>query len=560
MTLTGLAAVFAPQFFSTVLTVLGGLVALGVVVIIHELGHFISAKRTGIKVEVFSVGFGPRIWGIKRGETEYRISLIFFGGYVRMKGMEAEKGKEPHEIEGGFFAAKPGRRALVAFAAPAMNVLLALAVFTVLWLTGRKVPQEFLTTSIGYFEEGSPAREAGLVPGDTILKINGKAVHEWKDVIFDVAFSPVNPVLLTVRHDGAVIEKQVVAEWDKELGVRRLGIHPRMDLLVAGVQSGSLAEKMGLKKEDRFVSLAGERLYHIDQFREILRKNIGEQVDLVVARTDNGPGGVSLSFIVPPPEDGIWVRSVRKGSPAGKAGLRSGDIIVAAGGTEVSTIAALEEMLNAKAAKQVRLEVLRQKSPPGPYLPSKSSQEVILGAQLEEGFPVLGFIPDSSYGIKKENPLFATYSVVKNVLLTLRGLVTRTVSAKGLSGPVGIVGMIAKSISVSFTTFLYFIGFLSVNLAVLNLLPIPVVDGGHIMFSGIEKVRGKPMRQKTMVAIVNIFVALIVAFFVFVTWNDIVRVVRGGRRDVSEKKVLSLRVPDEGVSPRESQDESEVSR
>ncbi len=546
-----IAATSVAQILNTILVVLAAIVALGVVVIIHELGHFFSAKKSGVKVEAFSVGFGPKIWGIRKGETEYRISLILFGGYVKMKGMEGEDGKEPHEIEGGFYAAPPGRRAFIAFAAPAMNILLALTVFTVLWITGRRVSEEFLTTRIGYFEEGSPAKEAGLVPGDRILEVNGKPVEEWKDVLFGVAFSPANPVTLTVQRDGTITEQEVLAEWNKELGIRWLGIHPKMDLFVASVKEGSLAEKIGLKKDDRLVSLGGERIYHIAQYKELLREEVGEEVTLVVARENNGSKRVELSFTVPAPEEGITVASVEKSSPAAEAGVKRGDVVVGAGGQEFTTIAALKEVLNANAGKEVEVQVMRQRRPPRASVSQPPAQEEVLGAHLEEAFPVLGFVPDTTYGTKRENPFLATYSVVKNVLMTLKGLVTHRVSAKGLSGPVGIVGWIAKSISVSFTAFLYFIGFLSANLAVLNLLPIPVVDGGHIMFCAVEKIRGKPLSQKTMNVIVNAFVALIIAFFLFVTWNDIRRFFQGRAGEGQEKKkiVLTLQVPEEGVSP-----------
>jgi len=545
-----LAAVAAGQVLKVVPMVLAAIVALGVVVIIHEIGHFISAKKAGVKVEVFSIGFGPKLFGVKKGETEYRVSLIFIaGGYVKMKGMEPEGDKPPQEIEGGFYAAKPGRRAIIAFAAPFMNVVLALVVFTFLWFTGTKVPQWVITTTIGFTEEGSAARKAGLGPGDTVLEVNGRAVQQWKDVIGAVAFSATNPVSLTVEHDGAVAKKDIFVEWDKEVGFRRLQIYPRVDILVSEVEKGSFAEKLGLRKDDRLVSLAGERLYHIDQFREILGKNVGKKVDLVLRRDDKSPGERTISFIVPKPEDEIGVRFVKKGSFAEKIGVKTGDLIAKVSGEKVTTIAGLRELLNSHAGQEIQMEVRREKKPSAsPRLP-QASGEMILGAQLEEAAPVLGFMPGVVYEVKKENPFSATYSAIRDALVTLKALVTRRVSTKGISGPVGIVGMIAKSISVSFTTFLYFIGFLSANFAVINLLPIPIVDGGHIMFCAIEKARRKPLRQKTMTIIVNTFFILILGFFLFVTKNDIVRFFKGEPREGQRMKkvVLTFKVPEEGL-------------
>jgi regulator of sigma E protease len=254
----------------------------------------------------------------------------------------------------------------------------------------------------------------------------------------------------------------------------------------------------------------------------------------------------TVSFVVPAPNEGIDVTTVERGSPAMKAGLKRSDVIVASEGQEVFTIGALKDILNANAGRKVKLEVLRGEKPGKTPDSVSVSKEELLGAGLRERVPVLGFVPGVVYGTRKEDPLVATYSAIRNVVLTLKALISRTVSTKGISGPVGIVGMIARSISVSFTTFLYFIGFLSANFAVINLLPIPIVDGGHMLFCGIEKVRGKPIRQKTMNIIVNVFFVLIVSFFLFVTWNDIGRILKGrsGETRGKQKKALWLDVPE----------------
>jgi regulator of sigma E protease len=545
------AAATAAGVLKIVLMILGAMVALSVVIVIHELGHFVVARRAGVEVEAFSIGFGPRIWGVRKGGVDYRLSLILFGGYVKMKGMESEGDKEPYEIEGGFFAARPGRRAIIAFAAPAMNILLALVVFTLLWFIGTKVPQGVLTTTIGYLEEGSPAREAGFLPGDTILEVNGQPVQEWKDIMGAVAFSPGDSIDLSVDRSGRILDERLSVQKDKEVGFRHLRMYPRMDLLVEDVEQNSLAQRLGLRRNDILLSLAGERLYHIDQFREILARNIGQQVDLVVSRPGNGSRSRKLSCVVPAPEEGIEVTSVKKDSLAKAAGLKGGDVIVTAKGQKVSTIRSLKDILNANSGRKVKLEVLRGDKRAGTADSVRVTKEDLLGASLRENVPVLGFLPGVVYGVRKENPAFATYSAVRNVLLTLKALITRTVSTKGISGPVGIVGMIAKSISISFTTFLYFIGFLSANFAVINLLPIPIVDGGHIMFCAIEKARGKPIRQKTMTVMLNIFFVLIVGFFLFVTWNDIGRIFKGGSEEPRgrQKKTLWLEVPESLAPP-----------
>ncbi len=544
------AAITAAGVLKMVLVFFGAIMALTVVIVIHELGHFLTARRAGVEVEAFSIGFGPRVWGVRRGGVDYRLSLIFFGGYVKMKGMEGEGGKEPHEIEGGFFAASPGRRALIAFAAPAMNVVLALVVFTFLWFTGTRVPQGILTTTVGYVEAGSLAGEAGLLPGDTLLRVNGQPVEAWNEIMGAVAFSAGDDIDLTLDRGGETLNKSLSVKQDEEVGFRHLRIYPRMDLVVDEIEKGSVAEKLGMRGSDRILSLDGERLYHIDQFREILARNVGGEVEMVIWPKGEARRKRTVSFVVPAPNEGIDVTSVEKESPAKKAGLKRGDVIVASEGQEVFTIGALKDILNANPGRKVKLEVLRGEKPAKTPDSVRVSKEDLLGAGLRERVPVLGFVPGVVYGTRKENPLVATYSAIRNVVLTLKALISRTVSTKGISGPVGIVGMIARSISISFTTFLYFIGFLSANFAVINLLPIPIVDGGHILFCGIEKVRGKPIGQKTMNIIINVFFVLIVSFFLFVTWNDIGRILKGrsGEPRGKQKKTLWLEVPETRLS------------
>ena len=445
MAMADFAAITVRGVFAIIPGIIAAIFALGIVVFVHELGHYIIAKRVGIKVEAFSIGFGPKIWGFKRGDTEYKICLIFVGGYVKLAGMESGNGKPLHEIEGGFYAAKPASRSLCAFMGSFNNFVLAFLVFTLLWFTGRKVPDAEVTTTIGAVEEDYPAEKAGLLPGDTILEINGKKMKEWRDIFATVAFAGKKEAKIKFEREGKIFIRHIKPKWDKQNGVYRLPIHPKSDTVVISVVKGSVAEKMGLTKNDIILKLNETPFYFLplfhQKFREKLKENIGKEITLTVLRDGKK---VQLKTICPEPEKG-------------------------------------------------------------------------------EEFPKLNFRLGARFVTKKENPIRASAFVFNIFYKTIKGLIARRVSTKGLMGPVGIISSISMSIFISFTYFLWLVALIGLAIAIFNLLPLPVFDGGHILFALLEKIRRKPFSEKTLVTVTNVFAILLIIFAIYVTRNDILR-------------------------------------
>ncbi len=457
-----------------VVVALGILIGFGTLVFVHELGHFLFAKMVGIRVEAFAFGFGRKIFGRKRGETEYRINWIPFGGYVKLAGMEGEDGKDPREIEGGFYAAKPWKRALAIVAGAGFNFIFAVIVFSILWATGVSRPEQEFSTTIGSFQEGMPGKESskhedGLRIGDKILSINDKAIQRWNDVIKAVAFADTDEFKIRVIRNDVEKVIEIKSREDKEMGAYRLGIGPAMSLLVDEVGKDTLAEEIGVRKGDEILSIDGKPVLSLMDFKQKLKASINKEIELVVDRSGEN---VSLKVTVPEP-----------------AKLPEIAFYFPMGYTEI------------------KLE-----------FPSAAFKEAYQ-------YPILGFAPSPVGKLVKvyRNPVYSVKETFNWVYMTIRRLVARSkvkVRAKALSGPIGILGFISTSMMISFSFYVWFIAFLSLNLGIVNLLPIPVLDGGHILFTVIEKIRRKPLPERVMAAITNVFVVLIISFFLYVTYYD----------------------------------------
>jgi regulator of sigma E protease len=435
------------SFFTDVIAVS---IVLGVMIFVHEWGHFIAAKLSGVRVEVFSLGFGTRLFGVKRGDTDYRVSALPFGGYVRMAGDNPVEERTGADYE---FLSKPRWvRVLIACAGPAMNIILAFAIFWgIFWIAG-------IPTNVNYRQPANVvAIPDNMVPGavqvgDRIIEVNGTKTPTWDKVLN--AFETVKPgdtVKLVVVRNGA----------------------------------------------DQTLSMTA-------------------------------PEKVSASQLVGYPQIPAIVDEVAIGYQAEKAGLRAGDLITAINGKPVVTWNQLVDAVHQSGGKEIAFSIERDgKSQVIPITPVLSMDT--------EGQMVyqIGVAPRTQDEYERQ-PFFAsakdagvaTVQVMKQIGQVLGGLFTGKVSVRQLSGVVGIARVSGQAAKHGPLSFLEFMAAISLNLGLLNLLPIPILDGGHILLLAIEG----SLRRDLSIAVKERFVQVGLVFLLgvlgFVMYSDILKVIQ----------------------------------
>jgi regulator of sigma E protease len=259
------------------------LVLIGVMILIHELGHYWAARLFDVKVETFSFGFGPRLFGFRKGETDFRFSAILFGGYVRMAGEQAgdEAASDPRSL-----LSKPRwQRAIIAFAGPAINVVLAVVLLTGLFMVEfPKVPTPH-SPVIGYVAANGPAEQAGIREGDQVLQIDSVTDPTWEDIALRELGSVRKPMDVWVRRDGQRLHFTVTPSFDEKEGAGKAGWGPETDVAVNGFATGiDTAQRAGLQKGDVFVSANGQPIRSIARFRDVIDDSKGSPVTLAYSR------------------------------------------------------------------------------------------------------------------------------------------------------------------------------------------------------------------------------------------------------------------------------------
>ena len=427
-------------------TLLSFLFVLGVLIFVHELGHFLVARRHGVRVITFSLGFGPKILKVTRGNTEYCVSAIPLGGYVKMAGETPEDPRSGQPDE--FLSKTKWQRFQILFAGPAMNILLAVVVLAFVLAQGAQV-KAFLDEPpvIGAVLPGSPAEKAGLKAGDRVLTVAGREIATWEALDMAIGTRPDRDVALTVLRDGRTVATMVRPVPQGRFEIGNIGAQPHVHPVVASVVSGKRADQAGIKTGDVILAVNGEEMNTQKHLVDVISGNAGKPIQLTIKRN-----GQELALTVTP------------------------------------------ELEGSRGMLGVQLDIGETKwFKPGPL------EAIRLSVQRN---------------IENSGLIFRT----------LGGLFTGETSVRALQGPVSIAQLSGESAQEGFLALLGLMAILSINLGIINLMPVPVLDGGHILIMALEGLARRDFSMQVKEKMLLAGFVVLMMLMVTVIYNDLTRI------------------------------------
>jgi len=520
------------------------LLLLVILVVVHELGHFAVAKWFRVKVERFSVGFGPPIFRRKIGETEYALAWLPLGGYVKMVGESPDEDLAPEDISRSFNGQSPTRRIAIALAGPGMNLLLSVVVIAGLYMSGWPT----VTSRIGSVLPESPAETAGLLPEDRIVGIDGQDVWRWQELTDAVRSSDGRTLTMTVERGGSRVDVPVTPTPTPQGNSVWIGVTPTTAAAVLGVsESNGAAARAGLRTGDQVTAVNGVEITDWYGFvREL--GNAADALELEIERALPDSEPETAHVRIGAAGSGPWsleslgvhqvdyaVAFLLPGKPARRAGFKQGDILMAADGVPVVGFQAFTERVVSSGGESLVITVLRKGAEvdievtPTPETENVDGQFVTVYRIGISGAPPAA--PAELVNERVLNPLRAlwlgvlrTGTITTTIVEGVRMLVTREVGVDNLAGPIGIGELAGDSFAEEgWFPFLWMMCWISVNLAILNLLPIPILDGGHIVFALAEAARGSPVGLRAREVAQTVGISLVLLLIGFAFWNDISR-------------------------------------
>jgi len=418
---------------------------LGVLIFVHELGHFVMARRVGIRVLKFSLGFGPRLVGFKRGDTEYVISAIPLGGYVKMAGENPDDPRSGRDDE--FLSKTKWQRFQVLIMGPVMNLALAVIVTAGVLMNGAEIPAfNSKPPVIGQVMPGTPAQAAGIQPGDLVTTVAGRAVHTWEQFFIAVGTRAGSETDLVVLRNGSEIAMKVTPTPQTRYEVGDIGVLPDSHPHVASIVAGSPAENAGLKIGDVILKVDGSTITLPTQLVDAVSKKANTPVTITIAR-----GGAEQDVQVTPELNG----------DRGRIGISIG-----------------EDLTSIK---------------PGPI--------DAIGMSLKRNYEQAGLI-----------------------FMTIGQLITRETSTRQLMGPLAIAQLSGESAQQGLVPLFALMATISLNLGLLNLLPIPILDGGHIFIMALEGLARRDFSIKVKEKMFLAGFAVLLMLMVTVIYNDLTRI------------------------------------
>ena len=523
------------------------LLIFNLLIIVHELGHFLAARWRGLHVDKFGVWFGRPILKRTIGGVEFSLGWIPAGGFVllpQMATMEAVEGKAG--VSGSDLPPiKPLDKIIVAAAGPLFSFLLALVFATVVWAVGRPMAEADTTTTIGYVAPDVPAATAGFKAGDKILEVDGHPVTRFNGMVDSIGW-------YVVRSEGATIpfkvqrgdqtltinsgfEKPETSGWERK-ALRQVGLQPAITPIVAKVTPGSEAAKAGLEANDEIVDIGGQKIYYLKQISEWAQQHSGQALPLTVIRDGR-------SFHVDMQPGRLVISGVIENSPADVGKLQKGDKIIALNDEQIYDIDAINQYVDANPDKVLTLTVQRGNQTVAvrirPAIPDRPI------AQEGKAHPIIGFYTgENTDGITWDaggkmttahiSPIEQVVAGVETITNTIGALLSpqSDIKLQHLSGPV----MIMRTYYLLFQSefgwqlALWFSVVFNINLAIINLLPIPVLDGGHILLAILEAIRRRPLNIRVLEVLQGACAILLIGFMLYVSFYDVQDSVSGNQK------------------------------
>ena len=510
------------------------LIFFNLMIIVHELGHFLAARWRGLVIEKFGIWFGKPLWQKKINGVVYSLGSIPAGGFValpQLAPMEVMEGKveTPRDQLPPISALD---KIIVAFAGPLFSFLLAFVFAVIVWKVGRPVSEAEWTREIGYVIPGSPAEKAGLKMGDKILEVDGHEVNRWQGMSEDsitwrIVRSEGETIPIKVRRGDQILvldpkpEIPKTSIWNRK-GLRQTGLLPADTPMVAKVEKGSPADDAGLRPNDLLEEVNGHRIYNPFSLADYAKEHPNEPLVLTVRRGDQ-------QLKVPFTPLGAKIQAVFKDSPAAKAGLKPGDRVVAVDGQKFRFPNEVTEYIQKRGAQEFVVTVERD----------GEGKEMKVRAQtpVGESVPRIGVEWDVSdtggilldrfgkFHVVYPGPIEQMRAGFMAIVNTLDAIISKKsdVKLQHMGGPV----MMMRIYYVMFESpegwrmALWFSVVLNVNLAVLNLLPIPVLDGGHITLALVEAARRRPVNVRFLEYVQTACAVLIIGFMLYIAFFDV---------------------------------------
>lgn len=543
-------------FFQSGLSTIGPfIILLGLLIFVHELGHFLVAKYFGVRVEVFSLGFGKKIFQYKKGDTNYCLSLIPLGGYVKMYGDEINADISEDQKKYSFTHKPVSQRIAVVLAGPLMNLFFAVLVFFVIAIIGEKAKAPV----IGDVAEDSKAFASGFRSGDKVLKVGQDEVKTWDEFQHYLNKFHGQSVAVEVEREDSnqtsalsVIPELApnpnILSLDETVGTVE-GINEASRASSVGVRHNSPAARSGLRTGDLITSINGRDVKYFRQLENRFIQLQSQPIQLQVLRyEDLKKPPVKHSFEIAPSQfasmavlgferPDLYLARVIEDSPAAAAGLKSGDRITRVGTAEPKEWDDILRTVKSFSGEgSIEIGVEREGSPMSFQMTPKLTSHMNSQGGEEKRFTI-GIIPwvqsqnpeavvlkPDSLGAAFSRGIERTYEVSAMTVVSFIRLIQTKISPKNIGGVISIGQAASETFKMGVVEFLTMMAVISINLFILNLLPVPVLDGGHLVFYTIEALRGAPLSMRKMEIAQQVGLAILMSLMAFALFNDFSRV------------------------------------